>query len=355
MVIVSGECLHLGRQPIIQKHRRKMTSILEVNDLRVYFHTPRGTVKAVDNVTFDVHAGERFGLIGESGSGKSTIALAIMRLIRPPGRIESGEIRLDGENLLALSDEEMRQRRLAGVAMVTQGAMNSLNPVMRIRQQFADGLNSHGETVTVDEAREQLVDLLARVGLKPEAADVYPHQLSGGMKQRVCIALAMSLRPSLIIADEPTSALDVVVQRQVVQTLRQVQEELDAAVILIGHDMGLMAQFASRVGVMYAGKLVEEGPVRAIFRQPEHPYTRILMESLPSLDEKEVLQVVKGAPPSAADRPAGCVFHPRCPFVMDRCIQEEPLFREVAPEQWAACHLHDEPAAAHSLSREVAE
>ncbi|MDI9548824.1 MAG: ABC transporter ATP-binding protein [Chloroflexota bacterium] len=332
-----------------------MTSILEVNDLRVYFHTPRGMVKAVDNVTFDVHAGERFGLIGESGSGKSTIALAIMRLIRSPGRIESGEIRLEGENLLALSDEEMRQRRLAGVAMVTQGAMNSLNPVMRIRQQFADGLNSHGETVTVDEAREQLVDLLARVGLKPEAADVYPHQLSGGMKQRVCIALAMSLRPSLIIADEPTSALDVVVQRQVVQTLRQVQEELDAAVILIGHDMGLMAQFASRVGVMYAGKLVEEGPVRAIFRQPEHPYTRILMESLPSLDEKETLQVVKGAPPSAADRPAGCVFHPRCPFVMDRCIQEEPLFREVAPEQWAACHLHDEPAAAHSLSREVAE
>ena len=355
MVIVSGECLRLGRQPITQKHRRKMTSILEVNDLRVYFHTPRGMVKAVDNVTFDVHAGERFGLIGESGSGKSTIALAIMRLIRPPGRIESGEIRLEGENLLALSDEEMRQRRLAGVAMVTQGAMNSLNPVMRIRQQFADGLNSHGETVTVDEAREQLVDLLARVGLKPEAADVYPHQLSGGMKQRVCIALAMSLRPSLIIADEPTSALDVVVQRQVVQTLRQVQEELDAAVILIGHDMGLMAQFASRVGVMYAGKLVEEGPVRAIFRQPEHPYTRILMESLPSLDEKETLQVVKGAPPSAADRPAGCVFHPRCPFVMDRCIQEEPLFREVAPEQWAACHLHDEPAAAHSLSREVAE
>jgi len=332
-----------------------MTSILEVNDLRVYFHTLRGTVKAVDNVTFDVHAGERFGLIGESGSGKSTIALAIMRLIRPPGRIESGEIRLDGENLLALSDEEIRQRRLAGVAMVTQGAMNSLNPVMRIRQQFADGLNSHGETVTVEEARERLVELLARVGLKPEAADVYPHQLSGGMKQRVCIALAMSLRPSLIIADEPTSALDVVVQRQVVQTLRQVQEDINAAVILIGHDMGLMAQFASRVGVMYAGKLVEEGPVRAIFRQPEHPYTRILMESLPSLDQKETLQVVKGAPPSAADRPVGCVFHPRCPFVMDRCIQEEPLFREVAPEQWAACHLHDEPAAAYNLSREVAE
>lgn len=332
-----------------------MTPVLDVKELRVYFHTPSGIVKAVDDVSFDIGPGERFGLIGESGSGKSTIALAIMRLIRPPGRIESGEICLEGENLLELNEEEMRQRRLERVAMVTQGAMNSLNPVIRIRQQFADGLNSHGRSVTVDDARVQLAELLSRVGLKPTVADVYPHQLSGGMKQRVCIALAMSLSPSLIIADEPTSALDVVVQRQVVQTLRQVQEDLNASVLLIGHDMGLMAQFAVRVGVMYAGKLVEEGPVRAIFRHPEHPYTRILMESLPSLDEKETLHVVKGAPPSAADRPTGCVFHPRCPFVMDRCLHEEPEFREVAPEQWAACHLHDEPAVVHSLEREAAQ
>ncbi len=331
-----------------------MTSLLEVKDLRVYYHTPGGTVKAVDDVTFDVQAGERFGLIGESGSGKSTIALAIMRLIRPPGRIESGEIWLDGENLLTLDEEEMRRRRLASVALVTQGAMNSLNPVIRIRQQYADGLNSHGVDVSADEARTRLADLLVRVGLKPEVADVYPHQLSGGMKQRVCMAFAMSLRPSLIIADEPTSALDVVVQRQVVQTLRQVQEDLNAAVILIGHDMGLMAQFAGRVGVMYAGKLVEEGPVRAIFRRPEHPYTRILMESLPSLDEKEVLAVVKGAPPSAQDRPAGCVFHPRCPFVMDICLREEPVFREVAPAQMAACHLHNDNIHKENLLHENA-
>ncbi len=332
-----------------------MNSILEVNDLRVYYHTPRGVVKAVDGVTFDVKAGERFGLIGESGSGKSTIALAIMRLIRPPGRIETGEIWLDAENLLTLDEEEMRRRRLARVAMIPQGAMNSLNPVIRIRQQFADGLNSHGESVSVDEARARLVELLVRVGLKPEVADVYPHQLSGGMKQRVCIAFAMSLRPSLIIADEPTSALDVVVQRQVMQTLRQAQEELNAAVILIGHDMGLMAQFANRVGVMYAGKLVERAPVRPIFRQPQHPYTRILMESLPSLDEQEEMQVIGGAPPSVADRPVGCVFHPRCPAVMPRCIEEEPVFREVAPEQWAACHLHDESAPVQRLDREVAQ
>jgi peptide/nickel transport system ATP-binding protein len=236
----------------------------------------------------------------------------------------------------------MRQRRLNRVAMVTQGAMNSLNPVIRVRQQFIDGLNSHGVNVSNEEARDQLADLLVRVGLKPQVANMYPHELSGGMKQRVGIALAISLRPSLIIADEPTSALDVVVQRQVMQTLRDVQEELGSAVILIGHDMGLMAQFASRIGVMYAGKMVEEGPVRQIFRRPEHPYTRLLMESLPSLEEKEDLQGFPGSPPSAADRPLGCVFHPRCPYVMDRCIDIEPEYKKVGPEQWAACHLHDE-------------
>ncbi|MFO7630938.1 MAG: ABC transporter ATP-binding protein [Caldilinea sp.] len=320
-----------------------MTEILQIKNLRVYYHTPRGIVKAVDDVSFDVKAGERFGLIGESGSGKSTIALAIMRLIRPPGIIESGEINLDNENLLNLNDEEMRQRRLARVAMVTQGAMNSLNPVARIRQQFSDGLTSHDIVVTKDETATRLHELLLRVGLQPSVADMYPHQLSGGMKQRVCLALAMSLRPSLIIADEPTSALDVVVQRQVMQTLGQVQANLNAAVILIGHDMGLMAQFASRVGVMYAGKLVEEGPVRAIFRKPSHPYTQLLMESLPSLEEKQLLPVgAIGAPPSAANRPSGCVFHPRCPHVMPQCLATAPAYRAVAHEQWAACHLHDQ-------------
>jgi peptide/nickel transport system ATP-binding protein len=319
-----------------------MTSLLQVNDLRVYYRTPRGAVKAADGVTFDVKTGERFGLIGESGSGKSTIALAIMRLIRAPGRIETGEILLDGENLLALSDEEMRRRRLDSVAMVTQGAMNSLNPVIRIRRQFSDGLQSHGVNLSQAEERRRFGELLERVGLKPEVANMYPHELSGGMKQRVIMAFAISLRPKLIIADEPTSALDVVVQRQVMQTLRQVQEDLGSAVILIGHDMGLMAQFASRIGVMYAGKLVEEGPVRGVFRNPEHPYTQLLMHSLPSLEEKEPLEASGGAPPSARERPSGCVFHPRCPYVMERCIDIEPEYRLVRPEQHAACHLHDE-------------
>ena len=332
-----------------------MTPTLHVEKLHVYYHTARGTVKAVDDVSFDVAAGERFGLIGESGSGKSTIALAIMRLIRPPGVVESGAICLDGENLLALTLEEIRQRRLARVAMVTQGAMNSLNPVIRIRQQFADGLTSHDVTASKDEIDGRLKTLLLRVGLQPNVAEMYPHQLSGGMKQRVCIALAMSLQPSLIIADEPTSALDVVVQRQVMQTLAQAQEDLNAAVILIGHDMGLMAQFASRVGVMYAGKLVEEGPVRSIFRKPAHPYTQLLMDSLPSLTERQALTETKaGAPPSAAERPSGCVFHPRCPYVMAHCVTTPPVYRQVAHEQWAACQLQDVQAGSPAQTMESA-
>ena len=332
-----------------------MNPLLRVKDLRVYYHTPRGAVKAVDDVSFDLRAGERFGLIGESGSGKSTIALAILRLIKPPGRVESGEIWLDGEDLLTLSEEQMRQFRLAQVALITQGAMNSLNPVIRIKQQFADGLESHGVQMPKEERKQHVVRLLERVGLKSEVAEMYPHQLSGGMKQRVCIAIAISLRPKLIIADEPTSALDVVVQRQVMETLREVQEDLGASVILIGHDMGLMAQFAQRVGVMYAGKLVEEASVREAFSKSQHPYTQLLMASLPSLEQKEDLKAAPGFPPSSLDRPTGCIFHPRCPYAWERCVVEEPAYRPVLPDHWAACHLHEESAGTlQEAIREVA-
>jgi peptide/nickel transport system ATP-binding protein len=318
-----------------------MQPLLEVNQLQVYFSTARGIVKAVDDVSFAINAGERFGLIGESGSGKSTLAFAILRLIKPPGRIQGGTIQLEGQDLAQLLEETMRQVRLADIALVTQGAMNSLNPVMRIRDQYADGLRSHDVSLSSAELDRNLADLLSRVGLEAEVARMYPHELSGGMKQRVCIALAISLRPKLIIADEPTSALDVVVQRQVMKTLQTVQEDLGAAVILIGHDMGLMAQFATRVGVMYAGKLVEEGPVRDIFYQPQHPYTQLLMESLPSLEEKEDLQAAAGSPPAALDRPAGCVFHPRCPYVMERCTTTEPGYYWTHSRQRAACFLLD--------------
>src|SRR5690606_24822431 len=212
---------------------------------------------------------------------------------------------------------------------------------IRVRKQILDGFQSHGINLDKDEADARIADLLDRVGLQPAVADMFPHQLSGGMKQRVAIAIAISLRPKVIIADEPTSALDVVVQRRVMQTLRKVQEELNAAVILIGHDMGLMAQFADRVGVMYAGKLVELGSVKNLFDKPQHPYSQLLMESLPSLDEKASFQSIRDLPPSLLNPPPGCIFHPRCPYVMERCKVEVPELIEVAEKHYSACFLHD--------------
>lgn len=316
-----------------------MPLLLEVQDLRVHFQTSRGPVKAVDGVSFALTAGERYGLIGESGSGKTTIALSILRLIKPPGRIEGGRILLDGTDVLTLSEEQMRQTRLAEIALITQGAMNSLNPVIRIEEQIADGLRNHGVRLSRQALEDHVTDLLRRVGLRAEVAHMYPHQLSGGMKQRVCIAIAISLRPRLIIADEPTSALDVVVQRQVMQTLWQVQQDLGASVILIGHDMGLMAQFADRVGVMYAGRLVEEGTVHDLFARPQHPYSQLLMASLPTLEEKGAFHTSSGAPPSMLELPTGCVFHPRCRYAIDRCFVEEPRLLDVWDGHRAACLL----------------
>jgi oligopeptide/dipeptide ABC transporter ATP-binding protein len=316
--------------------------VLSVRDLRVYYHTPRGAVRAVDGVTFDIKAGERLGLVGESGSGKTTIALALMQLIRPPGRIEGGEVLVDGTDLLKLSAEQMRQRRLAVIAMVAQGAMNSLNPVIRVRDQIVDALKDHGLRLSKAELGARIADLLGRVGLPPHVADMFPHELSGGMKQRVCIAIAISMQPKVIIADEPTSALDVVVQRQVMETLRNVQLDLGAAVILVGHDMGLMAQAVDRLGVMYAGTLAELCEVRAIFEDPLHPYSQLLIASLPSLDKKGVFQGIPGLPPSLLNKPKGCPFRPRCPKAFARCEDVEPVLTEVKPGRWVSCHLYEE-------------
>jgi peptide/nickel transport system ATP-binding protein len=312
--------------------------VLRVQSLRVYYHTPFGAVKAAEDITFGLKVGERVGLVGESGSGKSTMALAIMRMIKPPGRIEAGEVWLDGVNMMALSEEEMRQVRLGRIAMIPQGSMNSLNPVMRIRAQLADVWRDHGVPLTKREQDKRVSGLLQSVGLRPEVADMYPHELSGGMKQRACIAIAISLRPKVIIADEPTSALDVVVQKQVMETLAKVQEELGASVILVGHDMGLVAQFVDRVGVMYAGKLVELSPVRDIFTKPLHPYTRMLIASLPSLEQKGTFRGIPGLPPLLRDLPPGCAFHPRCPSAFDLCRSDAPLFIEARPDCRVACH-----------------
>jgi oligopeptide/dipeptide ABC transporter ATP-binding protein len=313
--------------------------VLRVEGLSVRYHTPAGAVRAADRLTFGLRAGERLGIVGESGSGKSTMALALLRLIKPPGRIEAGSVWLDGRDLLKLPEEQMRRQRLARIALVPQGSMNSLNPVLRIRDQVADALRDHGAGLSARGLHARVRDLLPRVGLDPEVGGMFPHQLSGGMKQRACIAIAVCLSPRVLVADEPTSALDVVVQRQVMDTLGRAQAELEASVILVGHDMGLMAQFVDRLGVMYAGRLVELSPVRDVFTDALHPYTRMLIASLPSLERKGVFRGIPGLPPPLRDLPDGCAFHPRCPLAVDRCRREVPELREARPDGWAACHL----------------
>ena len=343
-LILGGEFLTRAERPHVRND-----AVLQVRDLRVFYHTSLGAVRAVDGVSFDLRVSERLGLVGESGSGKSTVAMALMRLINPPGRIEGGQALLDGVDLLALPEAEMRRLRLASIALVAQGAMNSLNPVIRVREQFADALRDHGEKLPRAALNARIRDLLVNVGLKADVADKYPHELSGGMKQRVVIAIAISLRAKVIIADEPTSALDVVVQRQVVETLRRVQEEIGASIILVGHDMGLMAQVVHRLGVMYAGTLAELCGVREIFREPLHPYSRLLIASVPTLDRKTVFQGIPGLTPSLLDRPRGCTFRARCPHAMERCERETPVLREARPDHWVACHLYESAAPATAL------
>ncbi|MEZ4707955.1 MAG: ABC transporter ATP-binding protein [Caldilineaceae bacterium] len=316
-------------------------AVLEVQDLRVYYHTPTGPVQAVDGVDFTLHKGERFGLVGESGSGKSTAAFGILRLIKPPARIESGSVRLDGADLLQISPSELKGLRFAEISLIPQGAMNSLSPVLRIREQICDVIKEHDKSITKAALNERAVQLMEMVGLSGAVLDRYPHELSGGMKQRVCIAMAISLRPKVVIADEPTSALDVVTQRQVMETLAHVQDEIAAAVILVGHDMGLMAQFVDTIGVMYAGRLVEVGPVKQIFRDPMHPYTRMLISSLPSLETRGVFQGIPGIAPSLRNPPSGCRFHPRCPDAMPHCASVNPQAAEVHAGRWVACHLYE--------------
>jgi oligopeptide/dipeptide ABC transporter ATP-binding protein len=316
--------------------------VLEVRDLRVSYRTATGLVRAVNRVSFFLRPGERLGLVGESGSGKTTTALGLMRLLPESAVIEGGEVLLDGVDLLRLSDEEMRLARFASISLIPQGAMNSLNPMMKVGEQLRDTIRAHrtamGSRGAID---ARIRDVLQSVELHAGVMDSYPHELSGGMKQRVCIAMAILLNPKVIIADEPTSALDVVVQRQIMETFRRVQEALGAAVILVGHDMGLMAQFVDRVGVMYGGRLMEVGPVRGIFKDPLLPYTRLLIQSLPNLQTKEDFRGIPGLTPSLSAPPPGCMFHPRCPYAMPRCSVDVPILAEVQPERWVACHLYD--------------
>jgi oligopeptide/dipeptide ABC transporter ATP-binding protein len=315
--------------------------VLEVKGLRVHYATPSGDVIAVNGISFYLYKGETLGLVGESGCGKSTTVMGLLRLVQPPGRIVSGEAHLNGRNVLGLNDNEFREMRWREASLVPQGAMNSLNPVMKIKDQIGDGIKTHEPTMTKEALKERILELLNLVGLPARIYEMFPHELSGGMKQRVCIAMAIALNPSLIIADEPTSALDVVVQRVVAQTLLEVKKRLGVSMILIGHDMGLQAQLVDRVAVMYAGNIVEIAPVKDIFEEPMHPYTQLLIASIPSIKERKPLKVTEGLTHDLRKPPPGCIFQFRCPQVMDKCRSVAPPLRELKPEHYVACHLYE--------------
>jgi peptide/nickel transport system ATP-binding protein len=317
-------------------------AVLRIQNLHIAFHTTRGKALAANNINLALTKGEKLGLVGESGCGKTTTILGIMRLIKYPGKIEQGHIYLDNTDLLGLTDKQMRLARFSKVSMIPQGAMNSLNPVKKIHTQITEIYHDHQQKSNdKKELRGKITDLLSYVGLHRGVANMYPHELSGGMKQRVCIAMAIALHPQLILADEPTSALDVVVQRQVMATLDKIQREMHTSIILIGHDMGLMAQFVDRLVVMYAGRIVEISPVKDLFATPLHPYTCFLIDSLPTLDEKKLFKKIPGVAPSLLDPPAGCPFHPRCPHAGDskKCTSEIPELLDVGSERKVACHL----------------
>ncbi len=321
--------------------------VLSINDLDVQYYTDAGVVYANNKINLVLKEGERLGLVGESGSGKSTLALAILGMIKPPGKIAAGEILLDGRDITKLNAEEMRQVRGHEISMIPQGAMNSLNPVMRINDQIIDLMIDHNLNISKREMLELAGEALEAVDLARNVGDMFPHELSGGMKQRACIAIAIAMKPKVIIADEPTSALDVVTQRQVMQTIRHIQEEMGAAVILIGHDMGLMAQFVDRLAVMYAGSMMEVAHKEGAFRAPMHPYTQMLIESLPKLETKGEFHGIPGITPLLRDLPPGCVFSNRCPQAFEPCSKRIPPYLEHRPNQWAACHLYESEAVAH--------
>lgn len=317
-------------------------AVLRIRELTVHYETGPAPVVAVNRVNFDVFRGEILGLVGESGCGKSTTAMAILRLLQPPGRVAGGQVFLNDTDVLTLGQAALRAFRWQQIALIPQGAMNALNPVMRIGRQMADAIAAHEGAKGGAAMRARIKELMDLVGLPDRTAALYPHELSGGMKQRVCIAMAVSLNPPLIIADEPTSALDVVVQRLVAMNLLNIKNTLGNSMILIGHDMGLMAQLTDRVAVMYAGAMLEIAPTRAIFGQSMHPYTRQLIDSVPSIKVKKALRVFPGGPPDLRNLPPGCPFAPRCDCVGPHCMNKIPPLRECAPNHWVACHQYDE-------------
>lgn len=315
--------------------------ILNIKDLRVSYLIRRGEVKAVDGVSLELYKGEILGIAGESGCGKSTLAAAILRLVKPPGIIKEGKVLYRGKDLLRLGEEEFKLYRMTKIAYVPQGSMNSLNPVMRIRDQFMDMLKDHGLKIKKEELEERLREILSSMGLKTSILDRYPHELSGGMKQRTLIALSLIMNPEILIADEPTTALDVVSQRGVMNILRDLKDQRGTSIILITHDMAVQAELSDRMAIMYAGKIVEVGPTEEIYNEPLHPYTRLLIESIPSLGDEKPRKSIEGIPPDLVNPPKGCRFHPRCPFyIPGKCDTQEPMLIQASSGRSVACLLY---------------
>ena len=323
-----------------------MAKLLEVRDLATHFFTQDGVVKAVDYISYDLEEGEVLGVVGESGCGKSVHALSIMRLVpSPPGRTVSGEVVFEGEDLLQMDDAEMRHIRGNRIAMVFQEPMTSLNPVLTIGRQLTETLELH-QGMNGAQARTRAAELLSTVGI-PDAgqrlAD-YPHQFSGGMRQRVMIAMALSCNPKLIIADEPTTALDVTIQAQILELMQELARDFGTAMIIITHNLGVVARYAHNVNVMYAGKIIETGTAEDIYHNPKHPYTLALLNSVPRLDsgERIRLDAIEGLPPDLVNLPEGCSFAPRCKYVYERCMDETPMLAEAAMGHHSACWRHSE-------------
>lgn len=297
-----------------------------------------GIAKAVNGVSFAVQKGETLGIAGESGSGKTTVALSLMRLIEPPGKIVNGSIEFDGQDVLGMNDEQLREFRWKRISMVMQGAMSSLDPLYKIGDQIIEAIRYH-EKAARSEAWSRAERLLEQVGIEKSRSRGYPHEFSGGMKQRAMIAMALALNPELVIADEPTTALDVVIQAQIINLLRDLQKKLKISIILISHDLSLLAEFSDRIAIMYAGRLVEISDKKNIIKSSLHPYTSALISSIPTLKgKKERLKSISGNPPNLMNVPSGCPFHPRCPLVTDICRLEEPSLIEKRKAQFVACH-----------------
>jgi len=333
-----------------------LATLLEVKDLKTHFFTMDGVVKAVDGVSYDLEEGETLGLVGESGCGKSVSALSVMRLIpNPPGRIVGGEIFLDGEDILKVNMDDMREIRGAKIAMVFQEPMTSLNPVLTVQRQLTETLELH-MGMSKQESRRESVNLLTRVGIPDPETRIkqYPHQFSGGMRQRVMIAMALSCNPRLIIADEPTTALDVTIQAQILDLMKALTTEFGVALIIITHNLGVVARYADRVNIMYAGKVIERGNAGEIYANPRHPYTVGLLRSVPRLDlpRREKLDPIEGQPPDLINLPVGCSFRDRCRWAIDKCATDSPELMDTGDGHLSACWRYEDlgPSAIEALS-----